>query len=461
MILDNRLEKPGHGTGANMADGITQTQWEEEMSVRILGFVRNELYLDLRFMDVALSGLLWKCDNTIDTMAVDGRFLYYSTAQLIRVFKSNPGFLNRLYLHGVLHCIYGHPWLCSGRNQVLWDVACDIIVEYVADSLGTPGLKRPLSYIRQQVYEKIKEAGKPVSAPVIYNRLLSMAGDGIERLQMEFYTDSHKYWQREEKLSYAAENLQNKWDKISRQSQMELESRGSEKQDGAEVFEEQAKVAKGQRDYGEFLRKFAVCREELKCDPDEFDLNYYTYGLNLYGNMPLIEPLETQETKKIHEFVIAIDTSYSTNGEIVKNFLKETYNILSGTDSFFKDCRIRIIQCDDEVRLDMEIDSEERLMRLPVDFHLAGGGGTDFRPVFRYVDELIERGELKNLGGLVYFTDGKGVYPKKRPAYKTAFIFIGDYDETAVPSWAMRMRLYAEYLSGQLKDGNYNGYKKS
>ena len=47
-----------------------------------------------------------------------------------------------------------------------------------------------------------------------------------------------------------------------------------------------------------FCVKFSVLREELHADPDEFDLNYYTYGLRLYGNMPLIEPVESREVKK-------------------------------------------------------------------------------------------------------------------------------------------------------------------
>ena len=80
-----------------------------------------------------------------------------------------------------------------------------------------------------------------------------------------------------------------------------------------------------QYDYREFLRKFAVFREELTVDPDSFDYNFYTYGLSLYGNMPLIEPLETREVKKVSEFVIVIDTSMSCQGDLVKRFLEETY----------------------------------------------------------------------------------------------------------------------------------------
>ena len=65
-------------------------------------------------------------------------------------------------------------------------------------------------------------------------------------------------------------------------------------------------------------------------------------------------------------------------------------------------------------------------------------------PAFSYVNDLLEQGELKELAGLLYFTDGKGRYPAKRPDYRTAFLFLEDYDEAAVPPWAMRLLLEKE-----------------
>lgn len=62
-------------------------------------------------------------------------------------------------------------------------------------------------------------------------------------------------------------------------------------------FFAQLKAEKSRQSYADFLRKFSVLREEMHADPDEFDLNYYTYGLRLYGNMPLIEPVESREVK--------------------------------------------------------------------------------------------------------------------------------------------------------------------
>ena len=52
----------------------------------------------------------------------------------------------------------------------------------------------------------------------------------------------------------------------------------------------------------------------MTVDPDSFDYNFYSYGLSLYGNMPLIEPQEWKEVQKVEEFVIVIDTSMSCSG---------------------------------------------------------------------------------------------------------------------------------------------------
>ena len=95
---------------------------------------------------------------------------------------------------------------------------------------------------------------------------------------------------------------------------------GREARDGEDLLAAQLAAGKSRRSYRDFLQKFAVLHEELHADPEEFDLSYYTYGLSVYGNLPLIEPLESREVKKIREFVIVIDTSYSTSGELVEQF---------------------------------------------------------------------------------------------------------------------------------------------
>ncbi len=76
---------------------------------------------------------------------------------------------------------------------------------------------------------------------------------------------------------------------------------------------------------------------------------------------------------------------------------------------------------------------------------LTGFGSTDFRPVFSYVEKLREEHEFDNLKGMIYFTDGYGIYPEQMPDYDVAFVFLHDDDNAPkVPPWAIRLVLDEE-----------------
>ena len=195
------------------------------------------------------------------------------------------------------------------------------------------------------------------------------------------------------------------------------------------------------------MKRFAVLKEEVQLDPDSFDTIFYTYGMQLYGNMPLIEPNETREVRKIEDFVIVIDTSMSCKGELVQRFLEETYDILSQEDSFFRKINLHIIQCDERVQEDKVITSREEMDAYMRDFTIVGSGGTDFRPAFGYVNELMARQAFYHLRGLIYFTDGYGIFPVEKPLYDTAFVFWDEhYRDLDVPPWAIRLVLTREDL---------------
>lgn len=419
----------------------TQTEWEEEMSRKILRFTQDELYMELRFMGIALTALTPKADKRLTTFATDGTMLFFSSEQSIRLFKSNPLYLNRLYLHTVLHCIFSHLWIGGGRDRFLWGIACDIAVEYTIDHMEKKCTKRIIGWTRQRVYTALLEEKVGISAAQIYRFLQKKEPEECQELYREFFADDHVFWPKQEKQTAQSEAARKQWEKIARQTQMEQKKRGSESGEGQKALSFQMKARKAKHTYREFLHKFMVLQEELHCDMDEFDLNFYTYGLKLYENMPLIEPLETREIKKIRDFVVVVDTSYSTSGELVQNFLQETFEILREEENFFRHCRLHVLQCDDEVRSDTVITDREDIEKLFADFQIQGGGSTDFRPAFRYVNELLEQKKFTHLCGLLYFTDGKGIYPEKKPSYRTAFLFLDDYEEEKVPVWAIRMRL--------------------
>lgn len=185
----------------------------------------------------------------------------------------------------------------------------------------------------------------------------------------------------------------------------------------------------------------------MKINDDEFDYVYYTYGLKLYEKMPLIEPLKYKGVRRIREFVIAIDTSGSTSGELVQRFLQKTYNILQESESSFTKINVHIIQCDADIQDDTKITCREDFDRYLQTMQLRGLGGTDFHPVFAYVDSLIWNKEFQNLKGLIYFTDGCGTFPERKPDYETAFVFLDDeYNNYDVPAWAIKLVLQKEEI---------------
>ena len=72
-------------------------------------------------------------------------------------------------------------------------------------------------------------------------------------------------------------------------------------------------------------------------------------------------------------------------------------------------------------------------------FTVRGFGGTDFRPAFAYVQELLARKAFTRLRGLIYFTDGYGTFPVKKPPYETAFFIRQEKNpgiaKQAPPEW--------------------------
>ncbi len=100
------------------------------------------------------------------------------------------------------------------------------------------------------------------------------------------------------------------------------------------------------------------------------------------------------------------------------------------------------MQCDDRLRSDTVIHDLGELRGYMENFTLAGGSATDFRPVFAHVAQLQKEGAFTALRGLVYFTDGMGFYPAKRPPYETAFVLLEEPPlSVRMPPWAIRLVL--------------------
>lgn len=420
---------------------------KEKLGREIIFQARNELYLHMRFLDLALGSLPVQPGSEAVPAGTDGGILFFRADELLRLYKKGKGFVTHLYLHTLLHCLFGHPFHRKKRDTEYWSLACDVAVEAVLDSLYLKCMQCSSGVFRQNVYAQLREHLPVLTAEGIYRELcrLHLVGPVLSRWKQEFFWDDHSLWETEQPNSKTGQNRKN-WDDIRDRMQTELETFSKEAAEGSEGLLEQVRVENRPRyDYREFLRKFSVLKEEMKVDLDSFDYIFYHYGMSLYGNMPLIEPQETKELQKIEEFVLVIDTSMSCKGELVQRFLEETYSVLSESESFFRRILIHIIQCDDRVQSDVCIKSQEELKAYMDHFTIQGEGGTDFRPAFAYVDELLAKKVFHKLRGLIYFTDGYGTFPVKMPPYETAFVFMKeDYRDVDVPPWAIKLILDPE-----------------
>jgi len=419
----------------------------QQIGQEILLASRNELYMNLPYLDVVLCGLHFQPGEQVTlSLATDGQTLYYNGSFLAERYLRGRVLCNRAYLHVLLHCMLRHLAKKYRHAPELWDLACDVAVESILDELHYPCLEAGYSPAKQKVYGELRAELPVLTAEGVYRHFLRKDYDPyqIARLQRTFLVDDHGLWDMPQNDNDdQSEQQDEEWKDRSEKTRTAMETVMAGQATGGEAVLEQIKVAvRDDVDYRAFLRRFAVPREVMAVDGDAFDYTYYTYGLRIFGNMPLVEYPETKEEKRIEDFVIAIDTSMSTNGELVRQFLACTYAILRSTETFTRKVNIYIIQCDDQVRKETQIHDLEELRRYMEEFDLVGGSATDFRPVFQRVHELQAAGAFTSLRGLIYFTDGMGIYPQKRPPYDTAFVLLEEPPMLfKMPPWAIKLVL--------------------
>ena len=400
---------------------------QAQIGIQILEYCRNQLFLSYPSFEQALFILQWEADDRIAGIGTDGVKILFSPVWLLQKYQEDPGTVTKAYLHMILHCIYLHPFFAGKEQENLWDLACDIFVERICTSITG------------------NEVGghqeQDLSPYRIYDTLCCLKKEEQLKLEKSIRIDDHSLWREKQT---GAKAIWKKWEEV-----LLSMSRGKEKKKlwagmSPGMRQEEIRLA-GRKDYDyrDFLQKYFHIREEVKLDTESFDYIFYNYGVEHYGNVPLIEPLEYQEVSRLSQLVIAIDTSGSCSAAVVQRFLEETYSILSSKENFFSEMEVYLIQCDCCIQKIDVIRREEDWRKLEDKIEIQGRGGTDFCPVFRYVDQLRKEGQFKDLGALIYFTDGDGVYPEERPDYDTAFVFLKDTDSLKmVPSWAYVLKVW-------------------
>lgn len=426
------------------------------------------------------------CPELNCTFGTDGLHLFYQPYLLLHGFLENSELLKRSYLHVYLHCLCLHMiqkktagYDCTSESYArLWDTACDLSVRLLSARLEPTRENREFLKTASGLLGRSEWlTPEQILTVMIQNDLAasdhsaasSSADKNKKILQLadSCALDSHRFWLR--KLSAAdamsigaetnckgkssaaslstdqlhyLEQLQQIWqNKLPKIQNAALT--GQRQGQGSFLTEEANLKQRDEWDYRKFLRQFAVPREEALLDMDSFDYIPYHYGLEYYSNMPFIEPLEYREVNRLDELAIAIDTSGSCSGKIVRRFLEETWTILRQRENFFAKMRLHLIQCDCMIQEHRIFTSVEEWEAAIPTLQIHGHGNTDFCPVFHYLDKLIQKKEIRHLRGLLYFTDGDGIFPTSPPAWDTAFVFLNDQTEKhAIPDWAIRLNLH-------------------
>ena len=420
-------------------------------------------------------------------LSTDGEKLYYDPVRLLRTFSGGkPGYssLKKEFLHILAHGMLGHIWEEPEEMELMdaaYDVSANSLLRHMAEGLERDADGSRPSFGRAgqngKRPQQIEKTAAKVTARTLRDycrkenltQLLEQMGEKARR-------DDHRVWRRPENktgpgstfFSFSGKQKGESGDEGTASSRMKknwqqaMESMmGMMSPEDAERFRqgilaggegENIKAAEENRsDYRELLRSYTLLKEKRLEDLEMIDTDWYTLGIELYGNIPIIEFPESSEAPSCDEIVIAIDTSGSCGGETASRFLRETCNMIRDFGIGRDRVEIRILECDAAIQNEIVLHSEEDIPEFD-SRKMMGWGGTSFVPVFEHIDKLLETQEMKKVRCLLYLSDTYGDFPKKEPAYDT--IFVVPEDElredpgyrSRIPEWVKLVRLTEDDL---------------
>lgn len=304
-----------------------------------------------------------------------------------------PHQLRGLICHEVLHVTNGHPWRRGHRDHdderhVKWNHACDYainpIIKDAKHELPAGGL-----------FDK-KFVG--LSAEAIYNKLPDNPGGGGQGSGQGNGLPTDEV--RDAPNPQEAAQQQSEWQVAVRQAAQVAKMRGR-------------LPASLERLLGELLRPKIDWKAELRRFVQQAARNDYTWRKpnSRYIHAGLYLPsLYSEEMQPI---VVAVDTSGSIGRDDLRAFASEITAIAQEC----RPSRIHVLYIDTKVQKAEEFEPGDL-----IDLKPAGGGGTDFRPAFDWIEESQTEAAC-----LIYLTDMAGNFPSAEPDYPVLWVSTSDY----------------------------------
>lgn len=361
-------------------------------------------------------------------LITDGKHLFFHAETVLEEYKIyGIHYLIRKLLHMVLHGVFGDFELREEKEwQGLRSAVMDLRVDRMMELLGY-GTDR-------QIYQGI------MYRPGLYllGRKNKKEQKNIIKNSEYCRLDDHRLWtkQRKYQSERSLEEVKKLWGDVREKLGLERSPEGQEEVKGR-MIGSLTKMICGQRgndrgismklgkaeageskDYAHVLAQMFQQAEVVK-EEDTLDANLYLYGLDCYGDVALVEPMEVAEKVQMNTLALAVDTSGSCL-ELIPEFLRETVAVLRQADSLTAKGRVAYMECDAEITKEMLFDSFSDAVKKLEEHQAAGGGGTNFCPVFERIEQFKKAGQI--IDALFYFSDGDGMFPEKEPDYPVYFV---------------------------------------
>ena len=376
-------------------------------SEAVLKTVKRRLLLSYPFFGSAVSGLEFEASAGVERLFASGfRILYNNDF----VSRANPGEIAYWLCREILHLTMDHGSRRKRRNTILWSLATEYSVNDILTDSGLAKSVQLRFYNREyrgksaeEIYallvEKYLKTGLLNSIEEAdYERSRQLSGHHEETVETSLSGLSRKMklncqWLREiliEEEKRSAEYGLYKPKILEMISKGKLAERTMGKTSLSVDLPIQAD--NGQNVPWEELLLNYVLNDRTQVSYRRFNRKYLSQEIFL-----------PQRYHRFNGLVVAVDVSASISEELLNSFVSDIlYLVQTRTD----DLRMRLIQIDSDIHMDMEI-----VQTTPLDAILRrrGFGGTDFRKFFSKLT-----GE-HNTDPLVVFTDGRGAVPDRAP----------------------------------------------
>jgi len=403
-----------------------------------LAAARTRLILDKPFLGALVLRLPMKAAGPwCRTTATDARAFYYNPEYMSALSVEQTQFV---LAHEALHCALSHFARRQHRQKTRWDVACDLAVNPIlmADGLQpTPdalALKEFEGMTAEEIYPCLDEHDElRPQDDHLYDQGESEGGTrgdggggegqspqggqpqegkgGGGRPQPREIEDEARGEERPAPLSHEErEQLAVQWrQRLAGAAQQAMQA-GKLSGPLARLVDH---LLQPQLPWRALLARFmsATARDDYN----------YSRPSRREGSA-ILPSLRSHEVN----VVVALDTSGSVSDAEMRQFLSEVDALKAQVRA-----RVTLFACDADLAQDGPWHYQPwEEFKLPREFR--GGGGTDFRPVFEWLDKAGEHPDL-----LVYFTDAEGRFPEREPGYPVVWLVKG---RGRVP-WGQRIQL--------------------